>query len=158
MNKHPLETINQIISKKRLSIREAIRFVDGHSYQLNTRLVTVIFPASVEIITYYAFKECFKLEYIIYRWKSRLGRIGNYAFSETKLKKIDFPSTVEELEISCFNKCLYLNFITFQDDSKIKSLGVDSFVRTNIESFDIIDTRSFSLAKNLELFSFPKNS
>ena len=68
---------------------------------------------------------------------SKLGRIGEGAFTGSGLKKITIPREVETLDDYCFYNCESLEEVIFCDDSKLRHIGKDAFAGSGVKGITI---------------------
>jgi glycosyltransferase involved in cell wall biosynthesis/ssDNA-binding Zn-finger/Zn-ribbon topoisomerase 1 len=77
-------------------------------------LVSVEIPNTVQEIQPYAFYQCRNLRNIIFKEGSRLGKIGNYAFTGCRmLKTMSLPSNIVQIGRYAFAECCSLRQLSF---------------------------------------------
>lgn len=163
MNNHPLELINQVYSKSKISVRETVRIIGKNAYYENQNLVSITIPSSVESIDDFAFQCCINLKYIEFKGKSKLKKIGFSAFATTKLSNITIPASVEIIYYMAFINCSSLISVSFANESKLKEIRESVFAHSSIKSIsfprslELIGKRAFYECYNLSEVSFQGN-
>ena len=142
----------------------------------NSRLKTVVIPASVQTIEAGAFEECSNLSTVTFEKGSQLKTIkGGYTSSATKprdyhgafsdcaaLASIEIPASVQNIEAYAFSGCYKLTTVIFEKGSQLKSISVGYNALTSIEipaSVETIESSAFgSCVSSLATVTFEKNS
>ena len=95
---------------------------------LNSPIVEIVIPDSVEELGDDSFSDCMRLRRITFCEPSSLKRIGDNAFSDCQvLTEITIPDSVEELGCKCFYNCRDLTRITFGQLSSLRRIGHGAF-------------------------------
>lgn len=121
---------------------------------------TIILPARFVLIHPYAFAYTMLLEKIMFNEPSKLYRICEAAFTESKLQEISIPASCREICDLCFYMCTELKSIIFPADSKLKKIGKMAFGKTGLIKIEIpsrlesIGIGCFSLCMNLVSVTF----
>lgn len=102
----------------------------GEEMFYQSKLKTVVIPASVETIDESAFEGCSSLETVTFEKGSQLKTIGGSssdgAFADcTALTSIEIPASVETIEAAAFKGCSSLATVTFEKGSQLKTIGGD---------------------------------
>lgn len=140
MNHHPLELLYYHQTGKHFFIRETVRIVGKYASCRNLKLVSVVFPASVEIIDDYAFMECNNLAAIQFNGNSKLKKIGCFSFCLTAIKIINFPSSLEEIGDDAFIRSSKLQSVAFAKNSKLRLIGKNAFSISAVEHLELPDS------------------
>jgi hypothetical protein len=94
---------------------------------IETGLIEIVIPSSVEIIGERCFFQCRSLTSVTFESGSRLSRIANRVFCETGLINIVIPASVEVLDSNCFAQCKSLSSITFERGSRLREIDGTAF-------------------------------
>lgn len=162
INHHPLEIVFQNSNASRIYVRETVRFIGKAAYQDSEHLTSVTIPASVEEIDEFAFRGCFNLEYVRFKGKSKLKKIGRNVFNYDALQKVELPASVEEIGEHAFSMCSQLSSVSFPANSKLRIIGKFAFYGTSIESIEFpksieeIGAGAFKYCMTLLDVIFPK--
>ena len=143
----------------------------------NSRLKTVVIPASVQTIEAGAFEECSNLSTVTFEKDSQLSTIGRSSFYRNRaLTSIEIPASVQTIEASAFKGCYQLTTVTFEKGSQLKTIkgGFDSLnwgisygafsecsALTSVEipaSVQTIEAGAFEECSNLSTVTFEKGS
>ena len=106
----------------------------GEEMFYQSKLKTVVIPASVTTIRASAFKYCSKLTTVTFEKGSQLKTIGGGYFSGgsssygafsncTALITIEIPASVETIEATAFKGCSKLATVTFEEGSQLKTIA-----------------------------------
>ena len=76
---------------------------------------------------------CKNLKHVTLAEDSRLERIGEWCFCDTRIETLAFPSTLREIEIHAFDSCEYLKSVTFAPGSRLEKVGRNCFYGAGIE-------------------------
>ena len=94
----------------------------------NSKLKTVVIPASVETIESLAFSGCESLATVTFAKGSQLKTIGSRAFMDCiALTSIEIPASVETIEAAAFKGCKSLATVTFAKGSQLKTINGISY-------------------------------
>jgi hypothetical protein len=109
----------------------ALREIGPRAF-LDSGLVSMSIPASVEVIGKSAFNVCGSLESVTFEAGSVLREIGEDAFRanlfrEGGLKSIVIPASVEVIGKAAFKDCSSLESVTFEAGSVLREIGEDAF-------------------------------
>lgn len=126
---------------------------------------TIVLPARFVLIHLYAFANTILLEKIMFNTTSKLFKICEAAFTESKLQKISIPSSCQEICDLCFFMCSELKSILFLTDFKLKKIGKMAFGKNGLVKIEIpsrlesIGIGCFSYCPNLVavIFLSPSN-
>jgi hypothetical protein len=124
----------------------------------------IIIKKETEVIGEGCFYSCKLITSVSFEARTKLQRIGDYAFSKTGVKSITIPCTVEELGSSCFHWCKSLESVTFERTSRLQRIGSEAFCETNLQvisipaSVQVLDEGCFLFCRSLHEVSFEKGS
>jgi hypothetical protein len=130
----------------------------------DTRLKSIVVPASVEVIDTHAFSECESLESVVFQTGSVLQKIGEDAFQLSRLKNLVIPALVEVIAKITFFGCDSLESMTFESGSGLREIGESAFVASRLKSIgipasvEVIREEAFDVSESLELVTFQAGS
>lgn len=96
------------------------------------QLQGITIPQNVKIIEPSAFKDCVKLEYVLFEENASIQEIGGGYNSDvaygaftncSSLKEIIIPASVKTIGISAFQNCSSLASLSFEENSILKTIG-----------------------------------
>ena len=99
-------------------------------------LISVSFPASIQVIGKEAFRQC-NLETINFHADGELIEIGQFAFANCPMTSITIPSSVETIADDAFYNCNYMATVTFAADSQLKQIGARAFWMCGLTSITL---------------------
>lgn len=164
INHHPHELVCGEIKRNCFRIIETTRIIGTQAFTMNLKIISVVFPPSVEEIGYEAFKCCWNLQSIRFKGKSMLRRIGNRSFLGTRISCIEIPASVLEIGIEAFRACIFLKTITFSKNINLKEIHYATFAGTIIEEITIpssvesINKGAFLDCEKLKTVKFTEDS
>ena len=147
--------------------------IGNSAFYANDTVVSVTFPASVQVIEdgtldfrfelgYYgsgAFRECGSLSEVIIPEDSQLRYIGEWSFNDSALSSITLPSAIRELKLSCFEGTKLTELILPEG---LEYFGQNAVSRTRITRLDIPSTciwfSSYCNLDQLEYISVAENN
>ena len=74
---------------------------------------------------------------VVFAEGSKLKKIGNSAFFETKITSLTIPAKVEEIGSYAFYNCYNLEEVLFAEGSLLEKIGNGAFYGTKITSITI---------------------
>ena len=99
----------------------------------NTNITSVIFPASLETVSYQAFKYSTQLVEVDFTSCPLLETIGEEAFgSGEALQSVHLPGSLVSINKSAFCWCKNLTTVTFAQPSSLTSIGYAAFNDTKV--------------------------
>ena len=104
-------------------------------------LTSVVFPASITVLSGESFVNCSSLESVTFDGESQLIKI--YGFGDcVSLKSIAIPASVTSIGAYAFMGCSSLESVTFDGESQLTSIDYDAFM-------DCISLRSIEIPKGV---------
>lgn len=123
-------------SLKRIFIRRGLERISDFCFY-HSSLTSVTIPASITIISSYAFQLCEHLRSINFSKNSHLEIIKKAAFNScSSLKVMKFPKSLRVIEKRAFCICTSLEQIMFPQDSRLEAIK-GSFSHTRVKRFSI---------------------
>lgn len=163
-NNFPFSLLFYFTKKKRIHIRETVKYIETSAMFSSNEVTSVVIPPSVERIGLCCFSVCEKVRSVEFSGISHLITIGSYSFMCLPIVRIDIPRSVKEIKNNAFESCSRLTTVTFQKESRLEYIGNYAFTETNIDSIDIpksvskIDEGAFKDCKNLKTVTFAEDS
>lgn len=127
-------------------------------------IINCTVPSYIKHISSYSFKECQRLNSIIFPDNSELLSIGKESFYMSSIAHISIPDQVTKISKSTFALCRNLKKVTFSKSSKLEKIEEGAFLFTSIEEITIpphvkiIESRAFSRCRKLQSFQFSEGS
>ncbi len=112
-------------TEERLNIPDTVVRIESQAFLDNNVCTFIKMPESLKQIGPNAFRNCAKLETVIFEKGFEL--IGPGAFIQCPIKQISLPETVSEIADNAFGYCTELRSINIPD--KVKTLGIGVFVK-----------------------------
>lgn len=131
----------------RIVIPEHVTIIKKGMFYGCTKLVSVEIPNTVVEIEEHAFHKCISLRNIRFQKKSRLNKIGDYAFAGcVMLERINLPSSVSQIGEYSFAECYSLRKLMFDNSSLFPA------------SIEKIPAYAFAACESLQSVEFCNNS
>jgi hypothetical protein len=100
-------------------------------------LLSIIIPASIEVISDCCFQECGKLAAVTFDPENKLKRIMKYAFNNTFITKFILPDNVVLLDKFCFSHCTHLKQFVISENSLLHTIEEQVFSSSNLQSLTL---------------------
>ncbi len=94
---------------------------------METRITSVIIPATITVISGSAFFNCARLQTVTFSDNSNLTSIGSYAFTGSKITEFTLPDTCTFVGDGVFMDCRYLETFTIGDNSELTIISHQMF-------------------------------
>ena len=131
----------------RVVIPDHVTIIKKGMFYACTRLEIIEIPNTVVEIEDHAFHRCSRLRKIRFQKKSRLNKIGDYAFAGcVSLEAIDLPSSVSQIGTYAFAECYSLRKLMFDHSSLYPA------------SIEKIAPYAFAACESLKAVEFCNNS
>ena len=118
----------------------------GGAFMGCTALTSINIPASVEIIGFWAFLDCYALHTVTFQPNSRLKIITGSFWECKSLTSIEIPASIEILE-STFVSCTSLKNVRFQANSQLRTIKSATFQSCPLEIIDASNGTGASVKK-----------
>ena len=105
-------------------------------------ITSVTIPSTVTEICDNAFKKCTSLKTVSF--PSKLKKIGNFAFEETKLTEVVLPETVTKIGYDAFDSCKSLKTVTIQSNANIGDYAFTNC--TSLSTVNVLTNCTFNNA------------
>ena len=148
------ESLRDLRRQKEVIIPEGTQEI-GEQWFMNSKIETVVIPASVKTIKKMAFCGCERLKQVTFAEGSKLEMFGEYAFYDSALESIRIPPAVKRIEARVFAGCRNLRDV--EVPSGLEYIGKCCFVLSGIEEITLPSTPKeigedvFKYCKNLRV-------